>query len=80
MERRGADEIVGDVVSDGRKWEGGTSPAYVNIENDVVNSADEITSDDELWTSHSYASGGGDSGSVDSGMVVDSTDKKNGRD
>ncbi len=47
---------------------------YVDIENDLVNRTDEITSDNESWTVHSYASDGGDSGSADSGMVVDSTD------
>jgi hypothetical protein len=40
---------------------------------------DEITSDNESWTGHSYASDGGDSGSVDSGMVVHVTDNNDGK-
>jgi hypothetical protein len=39
-----------------------------------VNRVDKIACDDESWTGHSYASDGGDSGSVDSGMVVNFTD------
>ena len=40
----------------------------------IMNHVDEIACDDESWTGHSYASDGGDSGSVDSGMVVNLTD------
>lgn len=40
----------------------------------IVNRVDEIACDDESWTGHSYASDCGNSGSVDSGMVVNLTD------
>ena len=44
-----------------------------------MNRVDKIASDDGSWSGHSYASDGGYSGSVDSGMVVDLMDnKKNG--
>jgi len=75
LELRGANEIGGDGDSVGGKWEGGTSPtSHVDIRDDVVNRADKIASDDESWTGHSYASDGGDSGSIDSGLVVEVTD------